>query len=322
MTGEGRNVSPWVHHRISVTAPHRLSVKEYGAREGVPAVFLHGGPGSGCRPTLCRLFDLERFRVIAPDQRGAGDSTPKGCLENNTTQDLVADLETVREYFGIERWLVVGGSWGALLAVAYAEAWPERVSGIVLRSFFLGGSDDLLRAFVTLPQAIYPELYTAFIAHLPEDERAEPLTAYYRRILDPDPAISLPAAYVWHDYERALSELRPEVLPDLAASARAAFDKDRPRPATPRMEAHYFSHDCFLRPGQLLDAAGRLGDIPGVIVQSRYDLLCPAVASYALSRRWPRGLVRMVNGAGHSQSEAGVEDALVRAVKSIADTLQ
>ena len=269
---------------------------------------------------MCRLFDLKRFRVIAPDQRGAGDSTPKACLENNTTQDLIADLETVREYCGIERWLVVGGSWGALLAVAYAETWPERVSGLVLRSFFPGGNDDLLRAFVTLPKAIYPELYAAFIAYLPEDERAEPLAAYYRRILASDPATSRPAVYVWHDYERALSKLRPEVLPDLAASARAALDKDRPHPATPRMEAHYFSHDCFLRRGQLLDGAGRLGDIPGVIVQSRYDLLCPAVAADALSQRWPRSSVRIVNGAGHSQSEAGVEDALVQAVKSIADT--
>ncbi len=326
MAGNDPGASPdaflRAHHRIAVTPPHQLSVKEYGVESGVPAVFLHGGPGSGCRAAaLCRLFDLDRFRIVAPDQRGAGDSTPKACLERNTTQDLIADLETVREYLDIERWLVVGGSWGALLAVAYAEARPERVSGIVVRSLFLGESADLQRAFVTLPRAIYPELYAAFVAQLPEDERAEPLAAYYRRILDDDPATSLPAAYVWHDYERALSALRPAVFPDLAASARAALDDNRPRPATPRIEAHYFSHDCFLRRGQLLDDAGRLDGVPGVIVQSRYDLLCPAVSAYALSQRWPRSSVTMVNGAGHGQSETGVEDALTRAVRAIADTL-
>ena len=321
MPGDDPGASPRAHHRIAVTPPHQLSVKEYGVENGVPAVFLHGGPGSGCRPALCRLFDLERFRVVAPDQRGAGDSTPKACLEHNTTQDLIADLETVRERLGIERWLVVGGSWGALLAVAYAEARPERVSGVVVRSLFLGDADDLQRAFVTLPRAIYPELYAAFIAHLPEDERAAPLAAYYRRILDPDPATSLPAAYVWHDYERALSVLRPAAFPDLAAVARAALDGDRPRPATPRMEAHYFSHDCFLRRGQLLDDAGRLGEVPGVIVQSRYDLLCPMRSAYALSQRWPRSSITVVDGAGHGQSEPGVEGALVQAVKSLADTL-
>ena len=247
---------------------------EYGAATGIPVVFLHGGPGSGCTPSLLRLFDPARFRVVAPDQRGAGNSTPKTCIENNTTQDLITDIERVREYLGIKRWLVVGGSWGALLAIAYAEAWPEYVTGVAVRSLFLGSDDELQRAFITLPQAIYPDLYTAFLTYLPEDERHEPLTAYYRRILDDDPAVSLPASYVWHDYERALSVLRPE-LPDLGASARAANEQSL-GPSTPRMEAHYFSHNCFLKPSQLLNEAGRLRDVRGVIVQARYDFVMPS----------------------------------------------
>ncbi len=303
-------------HVVAAEPPHQLSVREYGVEDGIPVVFLHGGPGSGCRPSLCRLFDLNRFRVVAPDQRGAGDSTPKACLEGNTTQALIADLEMVRGYLGIERWLVVGGSWGALLAVAYAEACPERVAGVVVRSLFLGGVDELQRAFIMLPRVIYPDLYAAFIAHLPGGERPAPLAAYYRCILDDDPAVSLPASYVWHDYERALSELCPE-LPDLVLSA-CATEAERPRPSTPRMEAHYFSHDCFLRPGQLLDDAGRLRDVPGVIVQARYDLLCPPLSAYSLARRWPRSSVVLVDGAGHSQSEPGVEDALIRAIETVA----
>ncbi len=308
-------VEPVDRHEIAVAPPHTLSVKEYGDADGIPVVFLHGGPGSGCHSSLWDLFDLRYFRIIAPDQRGAGDSTPKGCLESNTTQDLIADLETVRERFGIERWLVVGGSWGALLAIAYAEAHPERTTGIAVRSLFLGGADELQCAFITLPRMIYPELYAAFIAYLPEAERPAPLAAYYRRILDDDPAVSLPASYVWHDYERALSELCPD-LPDLAASARAA--DDRPRPSTPRMEAHYFSHGCFLRPGQLLAEAGRLRDVPGGIVQARYDLLCPPLSAYALAQRWPQGSVTIVNGAGHNQHERGIEDALARVIEAIA----
>ena len=304
-----------VRHSITVDFPHCLSVAEYGVKDGVPVVFLHGGPGSGCKVSLCRLFDLNRFHVIAPDQRGAGESTPKSCLESNTTQHLISDLEKVRAYFGIDRWLVVGGSWGALLAIAYAEAVPGCVTGIVVRSLFLGGQDDLKRAFISLPQAIYPELYDAFITYLPQEERSAPLAAYYRRILDTDPNLSLAASYVWHDYERALSQFCPD-LPDLTQSAQAACDDNRPRPVTPRMEAHYFSHDCFLQPQQLLLAANRLKGIPGVIVQSRYDLLCPALSAYALLDTAWNCSITMVDGAGHSQSETNVEEALICAINA------
>ena len=304
--------------RFRAGAVHNLSVKEYGPEEGSPALFLHGGPGSGCRAALCRLFPPGRFRIIAPDQRGAGESTPKGRLEENTTQHLIADLEMIREELGIRRWLVVGGSWGALLAVAYAEACPAAVAGIVVRSLFLGTDEELQWAFVTGPRTFYPELYESFTGLLPERERRAPLSAWYPRILHDDPAVAVPAGFVWHDYERALSELRPS-LPAFPQDLSAMADGTRALPSTPRMEAHYFSNGCFLEPGQLLDNARRLADIPGIIVQSRYDLLCPPQTAHALSRRWTACGVVTVEAAGHSQSEAGVEQAVAQAVASVAD---
>lgn len=306
-------------YQLPVDPPHTLAIKEYGCKTGIPAVFLHGGPGSGCRPSLCRLFDLDRFRVIAPDQRGAGESTPQGALEQNTTWHLVEDLELIRRRAGIERWLVVGGSWGALLAVAYAETHPQAVAGIVLRSLFLGTEEELQQAFIKLPQAFYPDLYRAFVALLPEAERQDPLKSCYRRILASDPQVSLPAARTWHNYERALSALEPS-LPALPDGLSQWPDLNRPAPATPRMEAHYFSNRCFLEPGRLLKHAPRLAAVRGVIVQSRYDLLCPPANAHRLSRHWPAGKVVVVEAAGHSQSEPGVEKALREAVGSFAGT--
>ncbi len=312
-----REVEPRCHYKLPVDPPHVLSIKEYGSETGIPVVFLHGGPGSGCRPSLCRLFNLNRFRVIAPDQRGAGESAPKGALEKNTTMHLLADLELIRRQIGVKRWFVVGGSWGALLAIAYAEAYPQVVAGIVLRSTFLGSGEELLQAFVTLPQIFYPELYRRFIALLPEEERQNPMQSYYRRILHSDPEIALPASYIWHDYERALSHLEP-TLPAFPSNFSALLNTDFPQPATPRMEAHYFSNRCFLETNQLIKHASRLNNICGVIVQSRYDLLCPPETAYHLSRHWSASKVVYAGAAGHSQSEPPVEHALRKAIAGMA----
>ncbi len=300
---------------------HNLSVAEYGPARGVPALFLHGGPGSGCRAALCRLFPADRFRIVAPDQRGAGASLPHGCLTENTTQDLVNDLEMIRRELGIGRWLVVGGSWGALLAVAYAEAHPEAVAGLVVRSLFLGTEEELQWAFITAPRAFYPAMYERFIALLAPGERRAPLPAWYARLLHADPAVAVPASFAWHDYERALSQLRPcapAFAQDSTTAPATPAAETRAMPSTPRMEAHYFANGCFLERGQLLDDAHRLADIPGAIVQSRYDLLCPPRTSHALARRWPAGRIVNVEAAGHDQSEAGVARAVARAVAEVA----
>jgi proline iminopeptidase len=226
-------------------------------------------------------------------------------------------VEQIREQFGFERWMIVGGSWGATLALAYAEAHPERVSSIVLRATFLGTRAELEGAFLdTLPR-FYPDLSEDFLKLLSPDERARPLDAYYRRILDPDSLVHGPAARAWHDTERILSEHAPgRVRLDLAA-----LNSSRPLPATPFLEAHYFLNDCFMKPGQLLTEAARLAGIPGLIVQGRYDLLCPPATSHALAAVWPDSKVRLVEGAGHSLYDPGVRDAVMRAIADLASEI-
>jgi proline iminopeptidase len=309
--------APLTSQLLPVGDGHEIHVESVGRTGGIPAVYLHGGPGSGCQPDHRRLFDPERFHAVLFDQRGAGRSRPKGGREDNTLPHLIADMEKIREQFGFERWMIVGGSWGATLALAYAEAHPEQVSSIVLRATFLGTRAELEGAFLdTLPR-FYPDLSEDFLKLLSPDERARPLDAYYRRILDSDSQVHGPAARAWHDTERILSEHAPgRVRLDLAA-----LNSSRPLPATPFLEAHYFSNDCFMKPGQLLTEAARLAGIPGLIVQGRYDLLCPPATSHALAAVWPDSKVRLVEGAGHSLYDPGVRDAVMRAIADLASEI-
>jgi proline iminopeptidase len=309
--------APLTSQMLAVGNSHEIYVETVGRADGIPAVYLHGGPGSGCQPDHRRLFDPERFLAVLFDQRGAGRSRPKGRREDNTLQHLIADMETIREKFGISRWMIVGGSWGATLALAYAQAHPDRVSGIVLRAAFLGTSSELEGAFLDALPRFYPDLNDDFLGLLPEAERSHPLEAYWRRILDADPAVHGPFARGWHDTERILSE---------HVSGRTRLDRDtltstRSLPATPFMEAHYFQNDCFMRPGQLLAEAGKLKDIPGIIVQGRYDLLCPPVTSHALGTVWREAEIRFVEGAGHTLYDPGVRDAVMKAIADIASRI-
>ncbi|UVO31019.1 prolyl aminopeptidase [Bradyrhizobium arachidis] len=306
--------APLTSEMLAVADGHELYVESVGRSDGIPAVYLHGGPGSGCQPDHRRLFDPERFCAVLFDQRGCGRSRPKGGREANTLPHLIADLEAIREKFGFERWMVVGGSWGATLALAYAEAHPERVSGIVLRATFLGTRAEVEAGFtVRLPQ-FYPALNEDFLSVLPPEERKRPVEAYWRRILDADPAVHGPAARAWHDTERTLSEHKP-------ARTRidvASLNSTGPLPATPFMEAHYFSNDSFMTPDQLLQNAGRLAGIHGIIIQGRYDLLCPPEISQALAKVWPGSEIRVVEEAGHSLYDPGVRDAVMRAIADLA----
>lgn len=312
-------MTPFDTRSIEVGDGHRLYLEQSGDRDGLPAVFLHGGPGSGCQAAHHRLFDGKRIRAILFDQRGAGRSTPKRGLDNNTTQHLIADLERIREALGIARWMVVGGSWGALLAIAYAEAHPARVTALALRALFLGSATEIDWAFIEGPRTFRPELWRAFIGLLPADERGDPLAAYGRRLADPDPAVQAPAAWAWHDYERALSELKPG-KPSLPES----LSKPPPSnslPNTPFFESHYIRHDFFLGPEQLLAEAGRLKGIPGIIVQGRYDLLCPPVTAQRLAARWPEARLRIIEGAGHALTEPGIEPALTEAIGDLGNVV-
>jgi proline iminopeptidase len=306
--------APLTTQLLPVGSGHEIYVETIGRADGVPAVYLHGGPGSGCQVDHRRLFDPERFHAVLFDQRGAGRSRPKGGLEANTLADLIADMETIRNNLGFARWMIVGGSWGATLGLAYAEAHPARVSGIALRAVFLGTRAELDQAFLQNLSRFHPGLSDDFLGVLPPAERAHPLDAYWRRILDPDPAIHGPAARAWHDTERILSEHAPSrTRLDLAS-----LTSTRPLPVTPFMEAHYFRNDCFMTANQLMAGAGKLKGIPGIIVQGRYDFLCPPSTSRALAAAWPGAEVRIVEAAGHSLYDPGVRDAVMKAIADLA----
>ena len=306
--------APLTSQLLPVGDSHEIYVETVGRADGIPAVYLHGGPGSGCQPDHRRLFDPERFHAVLFDQRGAGRSRPKGRREDNSLPHLIADMEMIREKFGFERWMIVGGSWGATLALAYAQAHPHRVSGIVLRATFLGTRTELESAFVDVLPRFYPDLSNDFLSVLPPEERRQPLDAYWRRILDPDPALHSPAARAWHNTERILSEhTSGRIRLDLNS-----LNSTHPLPVTPFMEAHYFQNDCFMKPGQVLAAAGKLERLRGIIVQGRYDLLCPPATSHALSAVWPDSEIRFVEGAGHSLYDAGVRDAVMKAIADLA----
>jgi proline iminopeptidase len=309
--------APLTSEQLAAGDGHEIYVETVGRADGLPAVYLHGGPGSGCQPDHRRLFDPERFHAVLFDQRGAGRSRPKGRREHNTLPHLIADMEMIRERLGFPRWMIVGGSWGATLALAYAQAHPDRVSGIVLRATFLGTNSELEGAFLDALPRFFPGLNDDFLGLLPEAERGTPLEAYWRRILDTDPAVHGPFARAWHDTERILSEH----MPSRTRLDLSSLKSSGALPATPFMEAHYFTNGCFMKPNQLLDEAGKLAGIPGVIVQGRYDLLCPPSTSQALAARWPQSEIRIIEGAGHTLYDAGVRDAVMKAIADIASKI-
>ncbi len=309
--------APLTSQNLRVGDGHEIYVETIGRADGIAAVYLHGGPGSGCQPDHRRLFDPERFHAVLFDQRGAGRSRPKGGRDANTLPHLIADMETIRESLGFERWMIVGGSWGATLALAYAQAHPARVGGIVLRATFLGTREELDGAFLDMLPRHYPGLHEDFLGVLPAEEQSAPLQNYYRRILDPDPAVHGLAARAWYGTESILSEHAPRRLRlDLGSLTSTGT-----LPSTPFMEAHYFQNDCFMRPGQLMAEAGSLNGIPGIIVQGRYDFLCPPATSHMLAQAWPDAEVRIVEGAGHSLYDPGIRDAVMKAIADMASKL-
>jgi proline iminopeptidase len=295
---------------LDLDAPHRMYYEESGNPRGVPVVFLHGGPGAGSSAVHRQFFDPAFYRIVVYDQRGAGRSTPLGCLDDNTTPDLVADLERLRKHLGIDRWAVFGGSWGSTLAIAYAEHHPERCLALVLRGIFLCRPSEI-EWFLYGLRAIFPEAWRGFAGFIPEAERGDLLHAYHKRLVDPDPAVHMPAARSWSVYEGSCSTLLPN--PALVAD----FASDRVALGLARIEAHYFVNDIFLPANFLLDNAHRLAPIPGVIVQGRYDVVCPPVSADDLHRAWPEAEYTIVPDAGHSAFEPGIRSRLIAATESL-----
>ncbi len=310
-------IEPLAQGRLAVDPPHVLYWEESGNPDGAPVLFLHGGPGAGATPAHRRFFDPNHYRIVIFDQRGAGRSIPAGEIANNTTQDLVADIEALRRQLGIEAWLLFGGSWGSSLALAYAQTHPQRCRGAILRGIFLCRRDEV-EWFMTGMRRIFPEAWRRFSGFLPESERGDLLTHYYRRLTDPDPDVHVPAALAWNDYESACSTLLP------APEATAPIGDPAKALGLARIEAHYFVNDCFLANGALLDNAGRLEGIPGTIVQGRYDMVCPIAAADELAAAWPEAQYIVAADSGHSAMEPGIRRALVQATerfKTLVDTI-
>ncbi len=293
---------------MPISGGHVMYWEQVGAIRGQPVLFLHGGPGAGAGAVHRRFFDPGFWRVVIFDQRGAGRSRPLGSLAQNTTPDLVADIETLRRHLGIERWLLFGGSWGSTLALAYAQAHPDRVRGLVLRGVFLGRRAEV-DWFLHGLGAVFPDAHAAFVGHLQPDERHDILGSYLRRLTHPDPAIHMAAARAWSVYEGSCSTLLPS--PDTVAS----FAQDRTALGLARIEAYYFAHDLFLPPAGLLGGMNRIGHLPAEIVQGRYDMVCPARTAFELAAAWPSARLTVIPDAGHSALEPGIRRALVSAVE-------
>jgi len=293
---------------LEVDPPHRIYWEQIGNPDGIPVVFLHGGPGSGISQAHRRFFDPERFNVLLFDQRGTGRSTPVAELSGNTTQDLVADIERLREHLEIETWIVFGGSWGSTLALAYGDAHPERCLGFVLRGIFLGTEPEI-DWFLHGMGTFFPEAKRRFEQFLPEAERGDLLGSYHARLISPDPAIHQPAAEVWAGYEAACSALLPPQPIPGGEPGRAL--------SLARLEAHYFHNRLFLEPGQLMGELNRITHLPAIIVQGRYDVICPIATADALARAWPGAEFDIVPDAGHSAMEPGIARSLVAAMDRI-----
>jgi len=305
-------IQPFDSGLLAVREGHEIYWERCGTPGGRPVVFLHGGPGSGCSPGHRRLFDPARYDILLFDQRGCGRSRPLGRLENNTTADLVADVERLRAMCGVDRWMLFGGSWGSTLALAYAQAHPAHVDAMVLRGVFTGRRSELDWYFLSGANRLFPDDWERFLAPLDPAERADPIPAYRRRLLDPDRAVRAAAARSWIDWEARTVSMR--TLPDGVGG----FGASDAAIAFARIENHYFLHDLWLAEGQLLRDAGRLAAIPGVIVQGRYDVVTPPVTAFELHRAWPGSELQIVEDAGHAYSEPGTLERLLAATERFA----
>ncbi|SFO94656.1 prolyl aminopeptidase [Tranquillimonas alkanivorans] len=305
-------IDPFDQRMLDVGDGHRVYFEQCGNPEGLPVVVLHGGPGGGCSPAMRRYFDPTVYRIVLFDQRGCGRSRPHASVENNTTWHLVSDIEKIRGVLGIREWVVFGGSWGATLALIYAQSHPDRVRHLVLRGVFLMTQAELQWFYGGGAGKFWPDVWKRFTDLIPEDERDDLITAYHRRLFSDDPATEIRHARAWASWENTL----------------ASIDNDGPGGESPadyarafaRLENHYFTNAGFLeRDEQILQDMPRIESIPGTIVQGRYDMICPPVSAHRLHDLWPASRLRMVPRAGHALSEPGISRELVRATDALRD---
>jgi proline iminopeptidase len=316
MRGLYPDIKPYATRRLPVAPPHVLHVEEAGTPGGIPVLFVHGGPGGGTTPKHRCFFDPMQYRIVLFDQRGCGRSIPHAELDGNTTDALVEDMEAIREALGIDRWVLFGGSWGSTLSLVYAERYPERVLGLILRGIFLCRRQDLLWFYQDGASHVFPDYWQSFLAPVPLAERGDMMGAYHRLLTGSNELARMGAAKAWSGWEALCSTLHPN--PQLHEQ----FTDPHHALAMARIESHYFVNDAFLRPDQIIEEAHRLQGISGVIVHGRYDMVCPIDQAFALHQVWPEADLQVIRDAGHSAMEAGITDALVRATDRMARTIR
>jgi proline iminopeptidase len=305
-------IEPYKDEYLPVSDLHTIHYEECGNPAGRPVLFVHGGPGGGIEQVYRRYFDPQLYRIILVDQRGSGKSTPHAEIRENTTQHLVSDMERVREAAGVERWLVFGGSWGSTLGLAYSQAHPDRVTGLILRGIFLCRDEEIHWFYQDGASRIFPDRWEQFLAPIPTAERHDLLNAYYRRLTSDDAQVQVEAARAWSTWEGATSKL----LVDKKSVER--FGQDQFSLAFARIECHYFVNRAFLEPDQLLRDVPKIRHLPAVIVQGRYDVVCPLRSAWDLHRAWPEADLQIVPDAGHSITEPGIVDRLIAATDRFA----
>jgi proline iminopeptidase len=303
------HIDPFDQGMLPLDTIHTMYWEQSGNKNGIPVLFLHGGPGAGSTPAHRRFFDPTHYRIVIYDQRGAGRSVPLGETRDNTTPLLIEDIETLRRHLGIDKWLIFGGSWGSTLALAYGEAHPDRCLGFILRGIFLCRPSEI-NWFLYGLRNLFPEAWHEFVAPLSPIESCDVLSAYHQLLMHPDPDIHMPAARAWGRYEGRCSTLLPS--PETVDY----FTSDVVALGLARMEAHYFRHEIFLPENSLLDNVHKLHNLPGVIIQGRYDAVCPITSAYDLHRAWPQADYIVIDNAGHSAWEPGILAELVRATES------
>ena len=307
-------IQPYRQGKLQVSELHTLYFEESGNPQGKPVVFLHGGPGGGTMPLYRQFFDPERWRIVLFDQRGCGQSTPHAELAGNTTWDLVADMEKLRSHLGVEQWAVFGGSWGSTLALAYSQTHPQRCTELILRGIFMLRPQEIQWFYQQGTSFIFPDAWEAYLAPIPPEERDDLVNAYYRRLTSSDADVRTAAAKAWSIWEGSTSKLiQDPALKDKFGDAEFAA-------AFARIECHYFVNGGFFEPAdQLLRNVDQIRQIPAVIVQGRYDVVCPMISAWELHQAWPEAEFIVVPDAGHSVTEPGITDALIKATDRFAN---
>ena len=308
-------IKPYARHDLAVDDTHTLYVDESGSPEGLPVVFIDGGPGAGCDANSRCYFDPNLYHIVTFDQRGCGRSTPRASLENNTTWDLVADLERIREHLGIDKWVLFGGSWGSTLALAYAQTHPERVLGLIVRGIFLARPQDIEWFYQAGASRLFPDYWQDYLAPIPVEERHDMIAAYHKRLTGNDQIAQMHAAKAWSGWEGRMLGLCP------SPQHVERFSEPQRALSIARIECHYFTNNSFLEPNQLIRDMHKIAHLPGVIIHGRYDMICPLDNAWELHQAWPNSELQVIREAGHAASEPGITDALVRATGEMARRL-